>query len=72
MESFQKMENAKSNNQNWNIVHNSYQILNNFLCNSSQYKLTSCLWNKKCPLFSYAFLIIITFFPFTVKEYKIS
>lgn len=71
MESFQKMENAKSNNQNWNIVHNSYQILNNFLCNSSQYKLTSCLWNKNAP-FSYAFLIIITFFPFTVKEYKIS
>ena len=54
MESFQKMENAKSNNQNWNTVHNSYQILNNFLWNSSQYKLTSCLWNKNAP-FSYAF-----------------
>ena len=44
MESFQKMENAKSNYQNWNTVHNSYQILNNFLWNNSQNKLTSsCL-----------------------------
>ena len=71
MESFQKMENAKSRDQNWNAVRNSYQIRNNFLWNSSQNKLTSsCLWNKNAP-FSYAFFLL-TFFPFTVKECKIS